>query len=301
MSISAVLRNWPSPQSEVELQVEVEKDEAVKLGKSVIRQIGSLGHVFLKFAQARFLLKKRVGKLENLAALRPWVENLELGGTVKAEEEGTFGSVFRWVGGKLELEKMFLGEAEFSQFQRVPTKGADGDDSGPEPKGPLSVPEEANAAIWPAVLRLRPLREFWEQELRRNHFEGMLGIMPQAWLLDPAPIPHGGVIPGLEIENWDAFGEEGEAEAGLFSVTDANAPVEFGGGVVRDEVLESLAGFPGKRSVLTAHAVGEDESEASAWVVAIYRKAGQNTQMVSALMCESVGEGNSLRVRRVEG
>lgn len=55
---------------------------------------------------------------------------------------------------------------------------------------------------WWALLRLPALRDFWIAELRASHHAHLLHIVPQAWLLDPAPLPPGAVIAGLELADW---------------------------------------------------------------------------------------------------
>jgi hypothetical protein len=67
----------------------------------------------------------------------------------------------------------------------------------------LPSPPDAAAPLWLALLRLRPLRRVWESVLRRDHFDTLLQIFPDAWLLDPAPLPPGSVIPRLELPHWD--------------------------------------------------------------------------------------------------
>jgi len=56
--------------------------------------------------------------------------------------------------------------------------------------------------IGSALLHLPALRALWLNHLRANHFEHLLEIMPKAWLMDPLPLPPGGVIAGLEIASW---------------------------------------------------------------------------------------------------
>lgn len=53
-----------------------------------------------------------------------------------------------------------------------------------------------------ALLHLPALRAFWCQELRQEHFQALLACVPQAWMQDDAPLPHGAVIHGLGITSW---------------------------------------------------------------------------------------------------
>ena len=61
----------------------------------------------------------------------------------------------------------------------------------------------ANSPLERALLHLPGLRAFWKQELRSQHFEALRTLVPQAWLLDPAKIPPGAVIQGLDTISWD--------------------------------------------------------------------------------------------------
>jgi hypothetical protein len=73
----------------------------------------------------------------------------------------------------------------------------------PAPSSILEIPPDANAPLWLALLRLRPLQSLWERELRRGTLESLLDLLPDAWLLDPEPLPPGAVIPRLEIPSWE--------------------------------------------------------------------------------------------------
>src|SRR6516162_6827006 len=57
--------------------------------------------------------------------------------------------------------------------------------------------------MWFALFWMRPLQEFWRRELSERHWLKLRELIPQTWLLDPAPIPHHAVIPGLGIQNWE--------------------------------------------------------------------------------------------------
>ncbi len=65
--------------------------------------------------------------------------------------------------------------------------------------------------MWFALFWSRPLRDFWRRELSERHFLELQKHIPYTWLLDPQPIPHHAVIPGLEINDWQelaAFGQK---------------------------------------------------------------------------------------------
>ena len=57
--------------------------------------------------------------------------------------------------------------------------------------------------LWLALFWSRPLRELWRQELRENQRDALSKIIPRGWVVDPTPLPHHAVLPGLEINAWD--------------------------------------------------------------------------------------------------
>ena len=48
----------------------------------------------------------------------------------------------------------------------------------------------------------RNLREFWQRELGGKFMRLLENVIPQTWLIDPAPLPPHAAIPGLELTNW---------------------------------------------------------------------------------------------------
>lgn len=54
-----------------------------------------------------------------------------------------------------------------------------------------------------ALFRLPALRSKWERALRRSHFTRLEKLLPWAWVVDPAPVPPGAVIRGLDIICWE--------------------------------------------------------------------------------------------------
>ncbi len=69
--------------------------------------------------------------------------------------------------------------------------------------------------MWFALFWMRPLREFWRRELGERHWLALRHCIPQTWILDPAPLPHHAVIPGLEIQRWEELGDLSQKERGL--------------------------------------------------------------------------------------
>jgi hypothetical protein len=55
---------------------------------------------------------------------------------------------------------------------------------------------------WFALFWSKPLQKFWRRELRSSHWLRLGSLFPRTWVIDPAPVPHHAVIPGLEIQDW---------------------------------------------------------------------------------------------------
>ena len=53
-----------------------------------------------------------------------------------------------------------------------------------------------------ALLWNRNLRAFWRQELGEAFLNRLLKVIPQTWVLDPAPLPPHAAYPGLDLTDW---------------------------------------------------------------------------------------------------
>ena len=131
-------------------------------------------------------------------------------------------------GTRLSLETLAVPAADCAAALRGFGAGAE------EGAEVLEIPRLLGIPLWLALLRLRPLHGFWERALRRSRMSRLLLLLPDAWLLDPTPLPPGAVIPRLEIAAWSEL----DPAAGGFSPA------------TREEILERLAAFPDAPGVL---------------------------------------------------
>ena len=53
----------------------------------------------------------------------------------------------------------------------------------------------------------RNLQSFWQRELGGRFVERMENIIPNTWLIDPAPLPPQGAFPGLNLTDWRQLSE----------------------------------------------------------------------------------------------
>ena len=68
---------------------------------------------------------------------------------------------------------------------------------------------------WSALLRMRGLREFWTWNCGRITGCNWRELLAETWVVDPTPVPPHGVIPGLEIQDWEDAPRELEDGRGL--------------------------------------------------------------------------------------
>ncbi len=57
--------------------------------------------------------------------------------------------------------------------------------------------------LWLALLWSPGLRKSWEQTLRGSHLQRLRELVPQGWVIDPAPLPPHAAIPRLDVHSWD--------------------------------------------------------------------------------------------------
>jgi hypothetical protein len=144
----------------------------------------------------------------------------------------------------------------------------------------LPVPDDANSPVWLALLRVGPLRDAWETGLRRAMLKRLLALLPEAWVLDPTPLPPGAVIPRLELASWDEFLslQSSGRRFTIVSARDGANPVildaERSPETWKSAVTEALEGFRTDPCVLVEIAPFTDKSHPL--TVAFYeRKAGR--------------------------
>lgn len=56
--------------------------------------------------------------------------------------------------------------------------------------------------LWLTLLWSAPLAQYWREHLGGRYFRDLKRVVPQGWVVDPTPIPHHAVLPGLEIPSW---------------------------------------------------------------------------------------------------
>ena len=82
---------------------------------------------------------------------------------------------------------------------------------------PVTAPHKAflEEKLWFALFWSRPLRDFWRRELSERHWLELQKVIPFTWILDPTPLPHHAVLPGLEIHDWHELAQFSQKQRDL--------------------------------------------------------------------------------------
>lgn len=166
----------------------------IDLSKAQRKLLSSLGHQITRFAAACDLLRSKGSPLPELD---PWLQPARSRQATSIAGNGIFACALTLLDARLALHPAVASAAQCAMaMQQLPAAAR-------KQTNVLATSNTVNDPLWPALLRLRPLRGFWERELRRDTVNNLLELLPDAWLLDPTPLPHGSVIPGLEIASWN--------------------------------------------------------------------------------------------------
>jgi hypothetical protein len=69
--------------------------------------------------------------------------------------------------------------------------------------------------LWLALFHSHLLRPYWIRELRASNEQFLRTIIPESWVVDPSPLPHHAVLPGLNINHWDELADFTQSERQL--------------------------------------------------------------------------------------
>jgi hypothetical protein len=82
--------------------------------------------------------------------------------------------------------------------------------------------------LWLALFWMRPLQEFWRQELSERGQRTLQQYIPYSWVLDPTPLPHHAVIPELGIHDWTEMGAFSQKQRDLILKISGFSPLAWG-------------------------------------------------------------------------
>jgi hypothetical protein len=79
-----------------------------------------------------------------------------------------------------------------------------------------------------ALLMNRNLLAFWRQQLGAAFFDRLRRLVPDTWILDPAPLPPHAAIPGLELTDWRQLKTLSQKERELILKISGYSPLAWG-------------------------------------------------------------------------
>ena len=161
-------------------------DTPLTLPKPQWRTVTSLGHVIDRSISARTGVLKRLRKEGLNEPLAPWLAGLH---DQSLPDARIFMVALEVNAQAVRLKEIFDDPTEASSAM---------------PAFPLSLTPSKNleSPVWGALFKLRPLRPLWALEMRSNLLETLDRVSTVSCLLDPAPLPPGSSIAGLEITDW---------------------------------------------------------------------------------------------------
>ncbi len=243
----------------------------LEIPKAQWRILSSLGLGIERFLHARRVLLNRVAKPGRMEEWKPYFQEAPDAAKLGLlEGVGTFAVALLPTASGLSLAKLLLDETSAAE---VAARWHEMNPASKAPSAALAAASADEAAIWPALLRLKPLQSFWELEMRSNHFNTLLTVMPDAWVLDPAPIPPGAVIPRLEIPDWnqlEALASKGRSFA-LSGAWQTRTPTTL---------TEALQSYPDQVNVL----MEVSPATSAGLIFALYEKTEKRTDLLGALL-----------------
>ena len=263
------------------------------LPKAHWRTLASLGHGIERYLQARRNFAIRVAKPGHFGEWKPYFQGSRQANESRLlEGVGTFATVVRSTASGFTTDTLLL-DSESTAL--AISHHVDLNPSSKAPAAPIPLSAEDEPAIWPALLRMKPLQSFWELEMRTNHYQTMKEVLPDAWVLDPSPIPPGAVIPRLGISDWGDI-ESLSSGSSSFLLSDAweiGVETSLSGSVSHEEwrklLGSALQSVPSQIHVLTEVSPASGAEQ----IIALYEKTDKRTDLLGAL---SIGESSVAKV-----
>jgi hypothetical protein len=271
-----------------------------ELARRRLKDLQGIGHKVERFLAARSHWWKQARKPE-FEALAPWARGLNAPPVGHLAGDGIFACGLVIAGQGYRLTNVVLSQQRTALLVKL---WQSIDTEAPAAAATvLSVPDDANDPLWLALLRLRPLRDFWDRELRRATVDALLQMLPDAWVLDPARVPEGAVIPRLELAAWSelprcrkagrAFAITGIHAQERLAVLDENSSLE----AWSDTVTAALDAFHSEPKVLTdLTCIGGTDSPP---LVAFYQKSGGRVESLGAMALTTAADGGFLPSRAI--
>jgi len=267
---------------------------ALLLPKPVWSKLGSLGFALSKLHATRHLMDRHLRKSPEMSSLGALIDS-ELGKDSQTQSAtGLFASEIAVTGSHLQIRQAFIDELLLKKLSEGLQAASEAEsETASIPIAP--VPHHGNSPVWSALIRLRPLQEFWERELRRNHWELLIETLPGAWLMDPNPLPPQAVIPRLEIGSWSHLTQmHGTGRVFEISAAWQPSPHWLLSDSANESAWESAMGNALAVAARGTPLVVEDRTTSpdAQSVIAFYHKSEKRVEMTGAYVFTQDASGN---------
>lgn len=230
--------NFPEP--EWLAPIDVIPGPPLELTKAWRKSLSSTGHLIDRLAATCDRLRANASE-GFMPELQPWLLPMANMEPCSLHGEGLIVCPLQMTGEKFQLFPTVLPAAHVTRA--VNLWRLSHPDAPEDLPPPLSMADASvNSPLWPALLHLRVLRDFWERELRRSTVGNLMDILPKAWLLDQASLPPGSVIPGLELASWSGLPSLRDTQRHFIisSVTGEKSPVTMDASMSEDQWRQTL-------------------------------------------------------------
>ncbi|MEM6600175.1 MAG: hypothetical protein AAF649_02180 [Verrucomicrobiota bacterium] len=128
---------------------------------------------------------------------------------VISEEAAEYRPELDWLYGKENVHPaehyVFNGQPVYRFFEGFDWPGLDRLRESHRPDSVVDAPLKPflEEKLWMALFWMKPLEQFWRQGLGARYFQELRTIIPYTWLVEPMDLPPGGVVPRLEIHDWN--------------------------------------------------------------------------------------------------
>ncbi|MDD5260440.1 MAG: hypothetical protein PHD76_01190 [Methylacidiphilales bacterium] len=82
--------------------------------------------------------------------------------------------------------------------------------------------------LWLALFWLKPLQEYWRQQLGERYYLDLRALIPQGWVVEPGVLPPTAVLPGLEAQSWQEVADFSQKERELILKISGFSPLAWG-------------------------------------------------------------------------
>jgi hypothetical protein len=271
-----------------------------EIGKARLKELGSIGHKVDRFLAARPRCWHGSAKAAPDSVLA-WAGRLSAKPPEEMGVSGLFACGLTLGERGFRLQPLMFPQGTATRLARL---WGEADPEAPKSPPPaVDVPADVDAPLWLALLRLSPLREFWDRELRRATVDSLLSLLADAWVLDSERVPEGAVIPRLEIASWRELADCRDAGRSFAiapshswehaHVLDESQPAERWWTVTR----EALEAFPEEPRVLVDLSGSTPAPEPL--IVAFYEKKAGRVDGLGAMALSPDAEGRLMPARVV--